>query len=162
MSGRAVRKSRRGATIVEAAFALGICLYLMLGLFDFARVVMTRQLLDNAVREAARLAIANTTTLTTQDIQNSVMNHLAGAALQTTNVQVYKADPATGANIGAWTDAGLGQCIAVEFTGNLQPMLPKISFVPSPLLMTAKSVMFSEANYCREHGPIAEARSCRW
>ena len=58
------RRRQRGAALVEAAIALPICLVLILGLFEFGRVVMIRQLIDNAAREAARQAIVGTTTLT--------------------------------------------------------------------------------------------------
>jgi Flp pilus assembly protein TadG len=124
---------------------LGICLVILLGLFDFGRVMMTRILLDNAVREGARLAIVSTNTLTTQDIQNAVTTRLAGRTLQSLNIAVYKAD-AAGANIGNWTDAGLGENIAVEITGNYLPSFPKISWLPTTMPMSAKCVRYSEAN----------------
>jgi Flp pilus assembly protein TadG len=139
------RCSRRGAVAVEAALVLGICLITLLGLLDFGRVIMTRLLLDNAVREGARLAIVSTNTLTTQDIQNAVTDRLAGQTLQSVNIAVYKAD-ATGANIGNWTDAGLGECIAVEISGNYLPTFPKISWLPATMPMRAKCVRYSEAN----------------
>ena len=141
-----LQKLRHGAVLVEAALVLPICFALILGLFEFGRFVMIRHLIDNAAREGARTAVVSTNTLTTQDIRNCVTNRMAGQTLQGMTIQVYKADPTTGANIGEWTDAGLGECIAVEISGNFIPIVPTISLVPCPLPLTAKAVMYSEAN----------------
>ena len=140
------KKLRRGAVLVETALVLPIAFALILGLFEFGRFVMIRHLIDNAVREGARMAVVNTNMLTTQDIQNYVTNRMAAQTLQGMTIQVFKADPTTGANIGQWTDAGLGECIAVEISGNYTPIVPKISLVPNPLPLKAKAVMYSEAN----------------
>jgi Flp pilus assembly protein TadG len=132
--------------MVEAALVLPICFAILLGLVEFGRLVMVRQLLDNAAREGARLAVVSTNSLATQDIQNCVTSRLAGQTLQGISIQVYKANPTTGANIGAWTDAGLGECIAVQVTGNFTPIVPGITLLPNPLPMATKAVMYSEAN----------------
>jgi Flp pilus assembly protein TadG len=143
-----MRKSnqRRGAVLVEAALVLPICFAVLFGLLEYGRLAMIRQLLDNAAREGARLAVVSTNSLTTQDIQNCVTSRMAGQTLQGISIQVYKADPATGNNIGQWTDAGMGSCIAVQISGNFTPIVPGISLLPNPLAMTAKAMMYSEAN----------------
>jgi Flp pilus assembly protein TadG len=137
---------RRGAALLEAALVLSFCLYFMLGIVEYGRLLMTRQLLENAAREAARLAIAGSDRLTGQDIQNSVIARMGGQSLTNMTVQVYKADPTSGANIGVWTDAGSGDCIAVEINGSYRPIVPRITLLPNPLAMRAKAVLFSEAN----------------
>ena len=45
-----------------------------------------------------------------------------------------------------WTDAALGQCIAVQVSGNFTPIIPGLSLLPNPLALTTKAVMQSEAN----------------
>jgi Flp pilus assembly protein TadG len=137
---------RRGAVLVEAALVLPVFFAIFFGLLEYGRLVMVRQLLDNAAREGARLAVVSTNTLTTQDIQNCVTARMAGQTLGGITIQVYKADPSSGANIGAWTDAGMGDCIAVQISGNFTPIVPGISLLPNPLPMTAKAMMYSEAN----------------
>jgi hypothetical protein len=107
---------------------------------------MTCQLLENAARDGVRTAVVSTTTLTTQGIQNTVTNSMAGQTLQGMTIQVYQADPTTGANIGLWTTAGVGDCIAVQINGNYIPIVPKISLLPNPLPLSAKAVSYSEAN----------------
>lgn len=50
---------QRGQTLVEFAVVLPIIVLLMLGLFDFGRVVIFSAQLDNASRAGARVAIVN-------------------------------------------------------------------------------------------------------
>lgn len=49
-------RGRRGAALVEAAFALPILLILIVGIVEFGRFIHTKVTLDNAVREGARFA----------------------------------------------------------------------------------------------------------
>jgi Flp pilus assembly protein TadG len=137
---------RRGAVLVEAALVIPIAFAIILGLLEYGRLVLIRQLVDNAAREGARLAVVSTSTLTTQDIQNCVTTRMSGLTLQGIAIQVYKADPTTGANVGVWTDAALGDCIAVQVNGNFTPIVPGISLLPNPLAMSTKVMMQSEAN----------------
>jgi Flp pilus assembly protein TadG len=140
------RKSRCGAVAAEVAIVLPVAFLLMYAIFDCGRAMTTKQLLENATRAAARQAVVGTTTLTTANIQTTVTNYMGALALQGMNVQVYQADPTTGANIGAWTSAPNGQCIAVQVTGNYVPIIPKFSLLPNPLAMSSKVLMYCEAN----------------
>jgi Flp pilus assembly protein TadG len=146
MFNRKQRESRRGVVSVEAAVVLPVAFLFMFGVFDFGRAIATKQLLDNATRSAARQAVVGTTTMTTSDIQAIVTSGMGALALQGMNVQVYQADPTTGANIGPWTKAENGQCIAVQVTGNYVPMVPNFSMLPKPLAMNSKALMDVEAN----------------
>ena len=137
---------RRGVTLVETAFVLNIFLLLMFGLFEYGRYIMQGQLLINAAREGARYATVNANTATTSQIQNYAKSYLVGQVPANLVIQVYEADPTTGANIGSWTDTRAGNSIAVEITGTYQPMLPITSILPGPVPVSAKCVTFSEAN----------------
>ncbi len=140
------RARRRGATVVEAAIVLPLCLTLILNIVDFGRLLMMGHLLNNAVRSGARLAVTGTGSLATSDIQNQVTNCLAGASLANMTIQVYQADPASGANLGTWTNTPLGSYIAVEIDGNFQPIVPVLSLIPNPVPMTVKATMLCETN----------------
>jgi Flp pilus assembly protein TadG len=146
MLNRKQRMNRRGATAVEAAIVLPVAFLFMFGIFDFGRAVLTEQLLENATRAAARKAVVGTTTLTTSDIQAAVASSMGALALQSMNVQVFQADPNTGANIGPWAKAENGQCIAVQVSGNFVPIVPNFSLLPKPLAMSSKALMDVEAN----------------
>jgi hypothetical protein len=103
-------------------------------------------LLVNATRTAARQAAVGTTTLTTSDIQNIVSTGMGKLALSAMNVQVYQADPTTGANIGPYTKAENGQCIAVQVTGNFIPNVPSFSLLRNSVPMSSKALVDCEAN----------------
>jgi Flp pilus assembly protein TadG len=137
---------RHGSTAVEVAIALPITFGFMFAICDVGRAIATKQLLVNATRTAARQAAVGTTTLTTSDIQNIVTTRMGKLALSGMNVQVYQADPATGANIGPYTKAENGQCIAVQVTGNFVSNVPSFSLLKNSVPMTSKALVDCEAN----------------
>src|SRR5690349_6152617 len=143
---RPVERRRRGSTAVETALALPLIFAFMFAIFDIGRAIATKQMLVNATRTAARQAAVGTTTLTTTDIKNIVTTGMGKFALGGMNVQVYQADPTTGANIGAYTQAQNGQCIAVQVTGNFVPNMPTFSMIKNPVSMSAKALVDCEAN----------------
>jgi Flp pilus assembly protein TadG len=140
------RGARIGATLVETAVVISIALLFMFGIFEYGRYVMFRQLVENAARAGARQAIAGTSNATTADIQATVTQNMAGQQLTAQSIAVYKADPYTGANLGAWNGAKFGEGIAVEVTGTFKPMLPTLGIMPSTVAVKAKAVMRSEGN----------------
>ena len=48
---------RRGAALLEAAITMPIILLISVGIFEFGRAYQTWQVLTNAAREGARLAV---------------------------------------------------------------------------------------------------------
>jgi Flp pilus assembly protein TadG len=137
---------RRGATIVETAIVLPVCLLFMLALFDFCRLMMVREVINNAAREGARYATVGTASVNTAGVQSVVQNFLAGQLPSSATITVYLADPATGSNLGDWTTAQLGQAIAVQVKANYSPMLSTFSLLPASVPLTATAIMRSEAN----------------
>src|SRR5262245_22491279 len=140
------RSRRRGLTLVETAIVLSLVVMVIFSIYEYGRFVMARQVVQNAAREGARLAVVSTNSLTTADIQNRVSTYLVGQQLANTTIQVYWADPATGNNLGEWTDASFGQGIAVQVTGDYQPILPALLFMPATIPVQVRAVMYSEAN----------------
>src|SRR5271166_4646311 len=72
---------RRAATLVETTFVLLIAVTLTLAIYDYGRYFMMRQLVNNAAREGARQAVANTNTQNTAMIQDTVVQYLANQPL---------------------------------------------------------------------------------
>jgi Flp pilus assembly protein TadG len=138
--------------LVEAALVMSICLLFILGIMEYGRLMMTKQILDNAAREGARYAVVSTTSVTTAQVQNVVDTSMAGQGAQladynkTSSITVFKADPATGANIGSWADTRFGEAIGVQITGTYQPVLPIFVFLPGNITLQGSCVMRSEAN----------------
>lgn len=137
-------RSRRGTTITETAIILSAFIAFLLGVFEYGRFIMIRNLLDNAAREGARQATITTSTGTTAQVQTTVQNYLLSQPLSNLSIQVYKADPSTGTNIGGWTTASFGQAIAVDVQGDYTPLFPTFGFLPNPTTLRTKCVMRSE------------------
>lgn len=150
---RSVR-SRRGTALVDAAAGLVVALMIFMGMMEVARLFMTQDMIEYAVRVGCRYAIANTDEATTTQVKDYVDNSLpkAGKALQgyskTSSIKVFLADD-NGNKVGTgedtWQNAGFGQMICVELTGNYKPMSP-LAFRMSTIPLTARSIMYSEAN----------------
>jgi hypothetical protein len=135
----------RGAVVLETAIVLGVCVLLFFAIFEYGRLFMIWELMNNAAREGTRQAAANTSSLATSDIQQTVTKYLAGQQLNNLNIQVYEAD-ATGNNIGIWTDAAFGQGIAVQIDADFVPLLPAYGILSKTLHISVKSLTRSEAN----------------
>jgi|HubBroStandDraft_6_1064221.scaffolds.fasta_scaffold124976_2 Flp pilus assembly protein TadG len=136
---------RRGATVVEAAIVMNIFLLLIFGIFEFGHFVMVKQLMDNAARDGARMASTGALTVTTSQIQAQVTSELNGLGPSNLTINVFQANPTTGANIGAWTNAGLGDTVAVQITGNYQPMLSIAALIPNPVAVSSEAMVYSES-----------------
>ena len=141
---------RWGRTAVETAIVIKIVLVLLLAIFEYGRLIMMNNLIDNAAREGARMVIVNpaaTTPLTTAKIQAAVTTYLAGQNVQNLVILVYQADSTTGANIGAWNTAPVGADIAVQVDFDYIPIVPvNFGILPSTFHRTSKALMLTEAN----------------
>jgi Flp pilus assembly protein TadG len=139
---------RRGSAVVEAAIALPMFFLMLLGILEYSRYVMVRNLADHAAREGARTAVVHSYDQTTSQIQSLVVSRLAGQDGQLSGlaVQVYKADPATGRNLGLWTDARFGEWIMVQVTGTYRPALPNFLQMSSTIPVKGQVMMRCEAN----------------
>ena len=140
------RPGRRGAAILEFAAVATVFFLLLFAIYEFGRLMMMRHLLDNAAREAARQAVVNTEEMKTADVEKVAKTYLAGQALNNVKIQVFKADPATGKNLGSWTDAGIGESIGVQLDAEYQAMLPTMKILPSTVKMSTTAIMFCEGN----------------
>ncbi len=148
---------RRGATVVETAFVLLVAVTLTLAIYDYGRYFMLSQLVNNAAREGARQAVANTNTQNTAMIQNTVVNYLAsqnfsdagGTAFSASDVVVLQVNPATGAAAtpdSNWYDASFGSTIMVQVNAKYTSLFPNLGFLPTTVNLQGTAVMSSEAN----------------
>lgn len=148
---------RRGATVVETAIVLLVAITLTFALFEYGRYFMLSQLVNNAAREGARQAVANTNTQNTAMIQNTVVQYLAsqkytdssGNAFSAADVVVMQVNPATGAPTSPdsnWYDAPFGSSIMVQVNAKFTTMFPSFGFLPKTVNLKGTAVMSSEAN----------------
>jgi Flp pilus assembly protein TadG len=153
---RSTRSQRRrlARSIVEFVLVGPVFLLLLMGIFEYARFLFTLQLMDNAAREGARYASVNTATATTATVQSYVDGYLVGQGgtqlvnySSTSNIAVYKADPATGGNTGlSWQNATWGSGVGVSVSGTYQPFTPGLLLLTGSLSVSASCVISCEAN----------------
>jgi Flp pilus assembly protein TadG len=74
-----LRKNERGAALLEAAITIPIILLIAVGIFEFGRAYQTWQVLTNAAREGARVAIL--VDKTDADVQSAVQNYMKSGGL---------------------------------------------------------------------------------
>jgi len=72
-------RSEKGAALIEAAMTVPMILLIAVGIFEFARAYQTQQVLVNASREGARIAVIDGTSDT--DIRTRVNNYVKGGGL---------------------------------------------------------------------------------
>jgi Flp pilus assembly protein TadG len=148
------RQRRLGSSLVELAFIAPVFLLLIFGMLEYARFFYTMQVMNNAAREGARYAVVNTNDTTKANVQTYVDGYLSGVGSNqltgynpTTSIDVYEADPTTGADTGTpFTGAGWGTAVGVTVTGTYKPILPGFLFLPGNVTITSTCVMTTEAN----------------
>jgi Flp pilus assembly protein TadG len=145
------RTQRNGATLVESAFVISAFIMLLFGLYEYGRFLMLKNVIDQAARTGARLAVVNTNTMSTTAIQDAVDNALGGMGNQFvsyakyTNITVNHYD-SSGNNIGTdWYNARFGESVGVTITGSYTPF-PSYILPAATFTVSSTAVMNSEAN----------------
>ena len=92
-------RSEKGAALHEAAITVPIILLISVGIFEFGRAYQTWQVLTNAAREGARMAVISGSTDT--DVATRVRNYMKAGSLpnySTATVTVVRGVALTGAD----------------------------------------------------------------
>ncbi len=80
---------RRGAAAVETGLVLVMLTSVIFGVFEFSRLFLDWNLLNNAARQGCRYAIANNTnTAVTTNVQTIVTKYMAGQTASFSNFTV--------------------------------------------------------------------------
>ncbi len=74
-----LRRNERGAALIEAAITIPIILLISVGIFEFGRAYQTWQVLTNAAREGARVAILSDKT--DDEVTAAVRNYMQAGGL---------------------------------------------------------------------------------
>jgi Flp pilus assembly protein TadG len=92
-------RNEKGAALLEAAITVPIILLISVGIFEFGRAYQTWQVLTNAAREGARMAVI--TTSTDADITTRVRNYMQAGSLpkySTATVTIQRSVVLTGSD----------------------------------------------------------------
>lgn len=121
---------------MEFAVVAPIFILLLFGMIEYGRMVMVQQMLTNATREGARLAVLDGST--TQDVRNTVKDYLSsgGINLQDSAITVSP-DPSS---------AAFGDPVTVSLSVEFKD----VSWLPAPMYLqeaelSAVSVMRRES-----------------
>ena len=92
-------KNQRGAALLETAITIPLILLVSVSIFEFGRAYQTWQVLTNAAREGARIAVISGTT--DAQVTTAVRNYMTGGALPNAaaaGVSINRAVPFGGPN----------------------------------------------------------------
>jgi Flp pilus assembly protein TadG len=139
-------RSERGAAMLETALTLPLVLLIAVGIFEFGRAFQTWQVLTNAAREAARVAVlpnppaGAATTRATEYLKAGQLPNAAGATVAVTAETI---------NLGGGVTAPASR-VTVAYPFNFMVLRPIAQIVNggstlgAPLTITATAVMRNE------------------
>jgi len=140
--------SDRGQALVEAALVLPLLLLLSVGIFEFGRAYQTYQVLTNAAREGARLAILPDST--TADVQSRVVAYMQSGALDNYSRATVSVNQNATMSAGATTASA--SVVTVSYPFSFMVLNPIARLVVSgsalgnaPLTIGASAEMRNEA-----------------
>lgn len=146
---------RRAAYVAEFAIVLPIVVLFLFGIFEYGRYISFLQVVENAAREGARMAIAHTNDKVKADVITRVTERMAGIDRQVTGYDVQVdgiilrpkvATEKAGDPLPDWTDASSTDGVSVTVTGTYVPILPSLIHMPVTIPVNVRSVMYSEGN----------------
>lgn len=141
--GKRFIRNQRGAALIETAITIPIVLLICVGIFEFGRAYQTWQVLTNASREGARIAVIAGTT--DQQIINAVHAYLQSGRLTNPNSAQVLLDRNVAMAVGN------GSQITVNYPFNFIVLNPVARLVVrssgvgnAPLTMQAVAIMRNE------------------
>jgi Flp pilus assembly protein TadG len=134
---RLYRRNRRGAAAVEFAVVAPVFFLLIFGMIEYGRMCMVQQVITNASREGARLAVLDGAT--SAEVDASVDAYMTAASINPASVTVTVAPNPP-------SDAEFGEPVAVT----VSVPFDQVSWLPSPMYLggqtlSATTVMRREA-----------------
>lgn len=115
-------KSQRGAALLETAITIPLILLVSVSIFEFGRAYQTWQVLTNAAREGARIAILSG--VSDSQVTQAVRDYMRSGSLpnhSTATVSVVRNVPFTGTNTASQ--------ITVNYPFNFMVLNPVIRLV---------------------------------
>jgi len=137
-------RSEQGAALLEAAITVPIILLISVGIFEFGRAYQTWQVLTNAAREGARIAVLTGTT--DADVTTRVRNYMQSGSLPN-----YGTAKVTITRNVALTGPDTGSSIQIDYPFQFMVLNPVVKLIaPSdnktgaPITMKSSAIMRNE------------------
>jgi Flp pilus assembly protein TadG len=143
---RTAPRSERGAALVEMALTLPLLLLITMGIVEFGRAYQTWQVLTNAAREGARIAVLPG--VTDAAVQGRVQDYLIAGQLSDPASATVAITRDTVISIG--TGTATASRVQVDYPFQfmvLQPVAQLVasgSTVGAPLTMSSSAIMRNE------------------
>ena len=140
-------RSEKGAALLEAAITIPILLLVAIGIFEFGRAYQTWQVLTNAAREGARVAVLPDPTV--GNAEQRVLDYLDSGALSydpdEVDITVNRSDTITvnGAPVSA-SRVTVDYPFEFMVIGGVAKMISPQSELGTALTMRAEAVMRNE------------------
>jgi Flp pilus assembly protein TadG len=140
-------KSERGAAILEMAMTLPLLLLMSVGIFEFGRAYQTWQVLTNAAREGARLAILPGQT--PANVQARVQAYMTSGQLSNAGGASVSVNQGASVSIGGTATAS-ASIVTVNYPFSFMVLQPVARLVVSgstlgtPFTLTASAEMRNE------------------
>ena len=140
--------SERGQALLETAFVLPIILLVSIGIFEFGRAYQTVQVMTNAAREGARVAVLPNATA--DDVKDRVNAYLKSGQLGSINSVIIDVDQAASISIGS--ENASASTVTVRYPFEFMVIHRVVSLVTNKtkideaLMLTAKAEMRNESN----------------
>jgi Flp pilus assembly protein TadG len=106
--------------VVEFALVAPVFFLLVFGMIEFGRMVMVQQIITNASREGARIAVLDGTTAA--EVNATVTSYLQSARISGATIIINPPDPAT---------AGYGAPVSVT----VRVPFAQVSWLPAPFFI---------------------------
>jgi len=140
-------KGQRGQALIETAIAIPIILLVAVSIFEFGRAYQTLQVMSNAAREGARVAVLPGAT--TADVQTRVKNYLQGGAIANFNAATVTLVPNTTIVVGAGTASASLVTVQLPFSfmvlNPIANLIVKGTPLGTPIVLTTTARMRNEA-----------------
>jgi Flp pilus assembly protein TadG len=134
---RPCRRNRQGAAAVEFAIVAPIFFVMIFGMIEFGRAIMVQQVLTNASREGARVAVLDSQSPTATQVASTVTTYLQNAGISGATVTINPTEPTT---------AGYGAPVTVT----VQIPFSKVSWLPTPVFLGTTTNLTSSTVMRRE------------
>ena len=136
----------RGTALLETAMTLPLLLLVSVGIFEFGRAFQTWQVLTNAAREGARLAVMPNP----GSVDARVRSYLVSGQLDNAASATVAVDPVTTVDIGGGATAS-ASLVTVTYPFQFMVLQPVASLLVSgstlgaPITLTATATMRNES-----------------
>jgi hypothetical protein len=117
--GRRRRPGDRGSILVEAAFVLPICVFIMFGIIEYGMMFKDSLTATAAVRDGTRIGVTQArnpsyVTNVQAKVKETLLRALPGTQIQ--YLTIFKADPITGAPTGGGYESCSTDCSRFTFS----------------------------------------------